>query len=532
MAPISRKTEVEPIDGTPVKRMFWSIISDYSLETAICELVDNAIDSWMLDNRSKPLTVSLDLEVDRQLISIRDNAGGVKRDDLRLLVAPGGSRNDPGGELIGIFGVGSKRAGIALAEHVIIKTRFQNEETSELDITPEWLESEEWQLPAYAIPDIEPHSTQLEMSHLRTPLNQEDVEALIIHLGETYGWFIDQGCRLELNGAPVLPRHFDAWAFPPGFPPRETSFDLDMGQSGKFCASITAGLIRDRAPDQDNYGVYFYCNHRLIAREVRVRDVGYFVTAEAGVPHPDASLCRAIVRLQGPAQMMPWNSTKSGINFGHIAFQRVRPALITLVSHFSSLSRRLKDDWEHRVFQHESGQIERIEVEEAATSGRIILPQLPRVNKPRAEKYKAINKTQIRDKPWTLGLVETMAAVDVLARQRLETKNRMSLILLDSNFEIALKEFIVHRRDLFPPDQYNDAAIRRLFAKRHEVINTVSARVNIPAVLVDTANHYYNLRNKLIHERATVGVTDSDIANYRLTIERVLGILFDIRFSE
>jgi hypothetical protein len=52
--------------------------------------------------------------------------------------------------------------------------------------------------------------------------------------------------------------------------------------------------------------------------------------------------------------------------------------------------------------------------------------------------------------PWAVGLVESMAAVDVITRQGFDTKNRIALILLDSNFEIALKEFIVSRTDLFP----------------------------------------------------------------------------------
>jgi hypothetical protein len=63
--------------------------------------------------------------------------------------------------------------------------------------------------------------------------------------------------------------------------------------------------------------VYVYCNHRLVVKELRSREVGYFVTSEAGVPHPDASLCRVSVRLQGPARLMPWNSTKSRINYAH-----------------------------------------------------------------------------------------------------------------------------------------------------------------------------------------------------------------------
>src|SRR6266568_1042695 len=157
MDTVTRKTEIGPIDGTPLKRMFWSIISDYDLKTALCELVDNALD------------------IARQLILVKDNAGGLKQDELRLLVAPGGSRNEPTAELIGIFGVGSKRAGIALGEHVVIKTRFREEQSCQIDITPEWLQTDDWQLPAYAIPDIEPATTQVDISHLRKPFSQLDV---------------------------------------------------------------------------------------------------------------------------------------------------------------------------------------------------------------------------------------------------------------------------------------------------------------------------------------------------------------------
>lgn len=369
------------------------------------------------------------------------------------------------------------------------------------------------------------------MSHLRAVLNQKDIDALIIHLGEVYDWFLREGCAIEFNGTPVTPRNFEAWAFPPGFSPRSTSFDVNISQTGKLSVLMTAGLIRDRIPESDNYGVYFYCNHRLIAKEIKTRDVGYFVTGEAGVPHTDASLCRVIVQVQGPARLMPWNSSKSGIIFGHVAFQQMRPPLITLVSHFSSLSRRLRADWEKNVFRYETGQIEKTDPGEVLTGRRLILPALPPANKSRAEQYKSINEVQLQNKPWTLGLIEAMAAVDIIGRQRLETKNRMALILLDSNFEIALKEFIVHRGDLFPRDQYNDAAIQKLFSRRDQVISAVTQKINIPKTLIEAADHYYNLRNKLIHERATVGVTDSDVTNYRLTIEKLLNILFDLRFS-
>jgi len=162
---------------------------------------------------------------------------------------------------------------------------------------------------------------------------------------------------------------------------------------------------------------------------------------------------------------------------------------------------------------------------------RIILPPLPKVNKPKIEKLKATNKSIIKQKPWTLGLVEAMGAVDVIERQRFETKNRIALILLDSNFEIALKEFIVHRHDLFPPNNFSDAVLLKLFKNRNDVIDLIEKNVAIPPSLISRSRHYYAMRNKLIHERATMQVTDSDIENYRETTQKVMKILFGLRFS-
>jgi hypothetical protein len=295
---------------------------------------------------------------------------------------------------------------------------------------------------------------------------------------------------------------------------------------------IVVGLIRDRIAEDDNYGAYFYCNQRLIVKELKSREVGYFSSQEAGVPHPDASLCRGIVRLQGPARLMPWNSTKNGINMGHVVFPHVRSTLAPLMGHFSTLSRRLKDDWEKNVFRYKSGAVEEIDPAPSGSSLRSHLPPLPRAKRPSVEKLKSRNRTQIDSMPWTLGLVEAMGAVELLTRLNLETKNRISLILLDSNFEIALKEFIVHESTLFPPTIYNNAKIAQIFQRRHLVLNEVKSKVSLPSELIAKAEHYYGLRNKLIHERATVDVMDRDIKNYRAVVAKVLKILFDLNVPD
>ena len=214
---VTRKTEVGPIDGTPVKRMFWSIISDYDLKTGLCELIDNALDLWKSNRQRAPLKIEVTLEVARQIISITDNAGGVKKDELDLLIVPGGSSNDPTAHAIGIFGVGSKRAGIALGENVRIQTRYKREESFEIEITKAWLESADWDLAYYEIPEIKQSSTIVEISHLRKPLVESDIGRIRAHMGDTYDWFIRQGCVIEVNGKPIKPRAFDNWAYPAGF---------------------------------------------------------------------------------------------------------------------------------------------------------------------------------------------------------------------------------------------------------------------------------------------------------------------------
>ena len=108
MANVTKKTVLTTIDGTPKKRVFLSIISDYDLKTGVCELIDNALDVWRSSGAEANLEISVVLDVDRQFIRVKDNAGGVGEDDAELLIAPGASRNDAGQALIGVFGVGGK----------------------------------------------------------------------------------------------------------------------------------------------------------------------------------------------------------------------------------------------------------------------------------------------------------------------------------------------------------------------------------------------------------------------------------------
>ena len=533
MATITKKTVSRTIDGTPKKRLFLSIISDYDIKTGLCELVDNALDFWAENGRKTNLKISVILDPERQFIQVRDNAGGVSEEQAELLIAPGATRDDTDHALIGIFGVGGKRAGIALGELVEIRTRYKHGKSIQIDLTKEWIESPSWDLDIYEVPDLDPGTTTVDITKVRQGFDKDDVERIRKHLGDTYSWFIRQGCVIELNHKPILPTTFDAWAYPPGYLPRQAMFTIEPTDGRALDVKLSGGLILDRDPESENYGVYVYCNHRLIVKELKVRDVGYFVSAEAGVPHPDASLCRVLIEFYGPAELMPWNSSKSGINFSHPAFAQIRRRTIDFASYYTGLSRRLKHQWESAVFKYTDGEIETVDAAEALSGKKKVLPKLPSTrNRSHIEVLKDSNKNLLSNKPWVLGLIESMGLVDLIGRQKYETKNRAALILLDSNFEIAFKEFIVSRKDLFPAHVYTDTKLATLFARRTNVIQEVQAHIKFSKTLLDKVNHYYYLRNNLIHQRATVLITDKQVEDYRKTIEQVLKKLFSVKFPK
>lgn len=104
MSKVTKKTYLTTVDGTPKKRSFLAIISDYDLKTGLCELIDNAIDHWIDGGRSKKLAVTITLDDERQFVQVTDDAGGIAVDDAELLVSPGASGNALDQASIGILG--------------------------------------------------------------------------------------------------------------------------------------------------------------------------------------------------------------------------------------------------------------------------------------------------------------------------------------------------------------------------------------------------------------------------------------------
>jgi len=521
-----QKKFVGKLDGTPGKRLFLAIIADYNLNRSICELIDNGLDNWITHGKSHPLNINIDIDIEQQTLLIMDNSGGVEECKLKNLISPGETGNDPCSEIIGIFGVGTKRAVIALAKDVKIKSRYENQKTFLVEFNDDWLqENNDWSLDYFLIDDIEQSTTQIFLQSIRYAITKDMLQQLKEHLKATYAKFLNQqNFKITVNGDQLTPLLFENWAYPPEYKPTLYKGNVRMDE-GDIKVQILAGLSKESSPATGEYGVYFYCNNRLIVRSLKTIQVG-FGTGLAGKPHPNVSLMRVIVTMEGSANLMPWNSSKSDIYYEHKIFKKIQEQLIKIVIQYAKISRGLEGLWPEKVFHYKHGNVLEQELNFEA-GGRLHLPPAPR-SKPRFnESIKIKNKKILDQKPWTKGLMGGIVATEYIFNKDFDGKNRISIIILDSTLEIAFKEFLVKESGV----HYADSQLAAIFKQRHLVELEIK---KYPLKISNSdwikIRHYYDIRSKLVHQRASVGVTDAEVEDYRNLIEKILKKMFKLKF--
>lgn len=80
-------------------------------------------------NACMHLAIEVNIDTDQKTIVVSDNSGGVMEENLNLIVGPGQTSNQPTDEVIGIFGVGTKRAVVALSQDIEITSRHGRDKT-------------------------------------------------------------------------------------------------------------------------------------------------------------------------------------------------------------------------------------------------------------------------------------------------------------------------------------------------------------------------------------------------------------------
>lgn len=524
------KQQVETRDATPNKNIYRSIIADYDAETALCELVDNAIDIWTNKEESFKLEISVSIDTQQQTIRISDNAGGIRKEELDHIMGPGKSSSNPDAAIIGIFGVGSKRAVVALSELIVIKSRFKSQQTHSVEITEDWLADPRWDFPVYQVTNISPNTTEIEMTKLRDSLDGTDIVNIQNHFSAVYGKLLGKkNIRLSVNGRQIKPILFDnRWSYNPTVPPK--SFNSTVLMEGqRIDYTVTGGLITEGGDSgYGEYGVYVYCNDRLIARALKTFDVG-FTKGKVGVPHGSISLARLIIEIVGPAKLMPWNSSKSGIDSKHKLFLLTRNAIIEVIKHYASASRTLFPLRDSQIKPFTTGSLKLERIESVAQIEKSHLPPIPKTKKAPLDQTKSLNADLASSDPWVVGLYESVIAAEHILSKNYETKNRFSLILLDSSIEIAFKDYLTHK---VTQQHYNNAHLATLFEKRHKVHAEVKRHCGnlLKADDWTQLEYYYSLRCDLIHKKTSATLPDSEIKKFTKLAKRIHYKLLDVRY--
>jgi hypothetical protein len=194
------------------------------------------------------------------------------------------------------------------------------------------------------------------------------------------------------------------------------------------------------------------------------------------------------------------------------------------VKDYATLSRVWVGDWPAKVFRHKSGEMKEVQIDDFPAARKSYLLPPPKTRPRYGDVVQEKNKGLGKKKPWVRGLYEGIIAVDLISKQRLEQRNRIALIVLDSTLEIAFKEYLVNESG----KGYSDSKLFEIFKNRYTVQDEVKKYVRIAASTWSKVQHYYLLRNKLVHERVTVGVSDEQVSDYRELVESVLQRLFKV----
>lgn len=512
------------LNATPEKRIFLSIISEYDLNRAVCELIDNAIDLWSKKKRAD-LRVTIIADERQQTFAIEDNAGGIEESKLDHIVSPGKTSNEIHDDVIGYFGVGSKRAVVALAQDISVQSRFEHDKTYVVRLDEHWItENPDWYLPYSESPKpLKPYTTRIELTRLRIRITGTTIADLKQHLREVYAKFIDRGVTISVNGETLKAISFDdEWSYPPNCYPRQFSAIIPV-EGRTVNVEIISGLINHPGDPDNSFGVFVYCNNRLIARGLTDFSVG-FSSGLIGNPHYNISLARTIVKIKGQSRDMPWNSSKSGIDTKHSVFEALRQSIIDATKTYAQVSRSLQGKWDTDVFPHTTGHVVTETLDSIEGIPRSYLPSPPASKLRWHQKLAAANKTIVEQKPWSSGLIDSIAAVDLISRSTLVQRNRIAFIVLDSTVEIAYKEYLVNEA------RVGISKFKAIAENRADVQKEVAKYLKVPEETLRKIDHYYKLRCDLIHQRATPNILDSQVSAYREIVEGMLHDMFGLTF--
>lgn len=351
------------VDTKPTKEVVVdSLTRDISVEACLFDLIDNAIDAARdtifaraeekraegLPDSYSGFKITLAFSGDGCLID--DNCGGITVERLRTMVLRFGQRSShPMG--IGIFGLGLNRALFKLGRVSHLKTDTGSQRAELILKTKEYLESDDWNLPAEEFQSSGKVGTSIEVRQLYEDIAQNFADSGWIEkyrrdVGRRYGRFVQKGLEIEINGVAVPDGEIRIRKDSPF--PEEYKFyktegvtvHIRFGQHSEHRFSAEPDYDKSRnALLTDQFGWTVLCNDRAIVVSDKTMKTGWDTKF-----HTEFYGFVGIVTFDADdPSKLPWDTTKFDVDMNNRAYLTALVDMRKFAERWRSYANRAKD---------------------------------------------------------------------------------------------------------------------------------------------------------------------------------------------
>jgi hypothetical protein len=335
------------VNAEPTKDFFINmLVKDIPLISAIQDLIDNCVDGAIrirTNDNYEGLYISI--QFDDKMFLIEDNCGGFSADTARNYAFRFGRPEDAPNlpHSVGRFGVGMKRALFKMGNIFTIKS-VTNESYFKLVFNvEEWKKRKEWNLEFEEVAETNqkgPFGTTIKVSSLYQSVSEQFVSEtfinkLIREVRLSHEKAIEKGLRISINGYDLVPVPAELFYSEQIKPAYYEEMINDV------LVRIYTGISKTGYPREA--GWYIYCNGRLLVEADRTQLTGW------GDGHPlyhnSYAMFRGYVFFDADnSLLLPWNTTKNGIDMDSKLYRYVRQKMINMMKPVTDFLKKIKDN--------------------------------------------------------------------------------------------------------------------------------------------------------------------------------------------
>lgn len=380
------------VDASPTKTFFMSMLTrDIELNDAIMDLLDNCIDGV---HRKKKDAINQDgvksydgffceIKIDRNQFILKDNCGGIPLDVAQNYAFKLGRDNqnqvDQNLETVGMYGIGMKRAIFKIGNEAQIISHHNND-IFKVEIPASWVSEPGWvfnytTLTESDVKDIlKEQGTSITITGLHKPISEQFdnestfVKNLAIAIRRHYGYIIQQGFNIKLNGEDIAPLELNILTDASGekksirpyvygetiddvevevivgfYRPPATEEEIEEELTGNYAKSAT-----------ENAGITVICNDRIVLYCDKTYLTGW---GDTPIPkyHTQFIAISGVVHFRSKIPIkLPVTTTKRGLDTSTTVYIKVKEKIKDGLKFFTGFTNNWKTPSEERTKLFES----------------------------------------------------------------------------------------------------------------------------------------------------------------------------------